>query len=308
MSTQQIRNIITTQLDSVITRARDKARTEGRKKVGELTKKIPNIDELTKKLNPDFNESTCSDAGILKFEKIREKELERIGKIKTQVTRSIDAIEKVNDKLEAILNNGGPISKITNIKDLLEPILKLLRQLLSIVPISLGFLGGIGTGLAIKILSDKHTQAKTTVGEYLALFACLTAMFLNYKRQAKEVNEKLEASLNILNNLKDQVIKIEYYIQYLNIEYEQGCNAFLSGLENNVDGSINPNNILTLQQQAIIDITQTLYSDVLESLINQNKTKAAERVYKLGENFELGQQISYRVINPNLPNNIDNES
>ena len=65
MSTQQIRNIITTQLDSVITRARDKARTEGRKKVGELTKKIPNIDELTKKLNPDFNESTCSDAGIL---------------------------------------------------------------------------------------------------------------------------------------------------------------------------------------------------------------------------------------------------
>ena len=92
------------------------------------------------------------------------------------------------------------------------------------------------------------------------------------------------------------------------IKITRGIVSSLSGLENNVDGSINPNNVLTLQQQAIIDITQTLYSDVLESLVNQNKTKAAERVYKLGENFELGQQISYRVINPNLPNNIDNES
>ncbi len=308
MSTQQIRNIITTQLDSVIVRARDKVRTEGRKKVEELRKKIPSVDELTKKLSPDFNENTCSDAGALKYEKIRDKELEKIGKMKIQVNRSINSIEKINDKLEAILNNGGPIKKINNIKDLLEPVLKLLRQLLSIVPISLGFLGGIGTGLAIKILSDKHTQAKTTVGEYLALFACLTAMFLNYKRQAKEVNEKLETSLNILNILKEQLTKFEYYIQYLNIEYEQGCNAFLSGLENNIDDTINPNNVLTLEEQAIINITQTLYSDVLESLVKQNKNKAAERVYKLGQDFELGQQISYKVINPNLPNNTNNES
>ena len=41
MSTQSIKNIVSSQLDSVLTRAKQKIKDEGKKKIQELKKEIP---------------------------------------------------------------------------------------------------------------------------------------------------------------------------------------------------------------------------------------------------------------------------
>jgi len=60
MSTQLIRNIVLNKLDPIISRSRDSAREEGRKKIQELRSKIPTPEDLTKKLSPEINDGTCS--------------------------------------------------------------------------------------------------------------------------------------------------------------------------------------------------------------------------------------------------------
>ena len=69
MSTQTVRNIINTQIDSVLNRAKKELKNEGKKKISELQNELPTPDEIISKLQTDINEETCSESGINKQDK-----------------------------------------------------------------------------------------------------------------------------------------------------------------------------------------------------------------------------------------------
>ena len=50
MSTQTVRNIINTQIDSVLNRAKKELKNEGKKKISELQNELPTPDEIISKL------------------------------------------------------------------------------------------------------------------------------------------------------------------------------------------------------------------------------------------------------------------
>ena len=63
MATQQVRNIINNQIDSVINRAEKEIRNEGKKKVDELKRKIPTMQSVQARMMTETNTETCSDRG-----------------------------------------------------------------------------------------------------------------------------------------------------------------------------------------------------------------------------------------------------
>ena len=69
MSTQAIRNIINTQVDSVLVRGEAQIRAEGKKKQQELEEKIPTPQEIIEKLKAEISKYACSEKGKAKFQK-----------------------------------------------------------------------------------------------------------------------------------------------------------------------------------------------------------------------------------------------
>ena len=315
MSTQQIRNIIFTQLDPIIDNAKKNAKNEAGKKLKELKKQIPTPQELVKKLSPEINEGTCSEKGKEKFRKNSDIQLAKIERIKNQLNRGIAKLEKTENGLSDIINGGGPIESITKIQKIIEPILRILQIVVAVTPLALAALGGIGTGLVIDTISEKRKNAKGKIGEYVALFAILPAMFANYRNQALSIISIISLGKNQLQQVLIQVEKLEAFQQYLSLQFEQGCLNLYSGLDDTTGtGDLDPNNILNLEQQDILDASANIYEDLLNILQEQNPNidysggKLVKRIYKIGENFSLGQQISYQVINPLLLSNNNPDS
>ena len=67
MATQQVRNIVNSQIDNVLARAKQELQKEGKKKVEELKKKLLTPEEILKKLQTEINEDSCSPQGREKF-------------------------------------------------------------------------------------------------------------------------------------------------------------------------------------------------------------------------------------------------
>ena len=69
MATQQVRNIINNQVDSVIERAETEIKNELKKELEKQKQKLPTPDSLKKQLQVTPNSNTCSAQGREKFEK-----------------------------------------------------------------------------------------------------------------------------------------------------------------------------------------------------------------------------------------------
>ena len=70
MASQQLKNRILSELDSLISRAKTQIKNEGKKKLQELKNEIPTPQEIVEKLKAEINSDTCSDKGQEKFLKI----------------------------------------------------------------------------------------------------------------------------------------------------------------------------------------------------------------------------------------------
>jgi len=303
MSTQLIRNIVLNQLDPIISRSRDSAREEGRKKIQELRSKIPTPEDLTKKLSPEINDGTCSEKGQEIFNKKLDISRKKILRVKKQVDRSINKLTKNQEKLNELINNNGPVETINNIEEVLSPIVKILQIVISVAPLGLSALGGIGTGFAITKLFDQSKIAKAKIGEYTNLFRILPSMISNYQNQARSIVNIINVALQNLNQLKSLLDKLEAFHAYLALQYEQGCFNLINGNDSVLGAN---NNILSGEEEDLINLINLGYSDLLDILKEQNPDldysngKIIKRIYQIGEEFNLGPQISYEVISPLL--------
>ena len=108
---------------------------------------------------------------------------------------------------------------------------------------------------------------------------------------------RLELLLNIIKKLK-------LFILYLNVKHTENCDLNSGGTILNNDGTttgqavgtLNSDNILSLEEQQILDIIERTYNDVLKDLQTQGNTKAIETLYNLTETYTSGYNISHKII------------
>ena len=72
MASQQVRNMINNQIDSLLVRAESELRNEGKKKITKLQNELLTPDTILKALKVDINGTTCSSSGLDKYEKVRQ--------------------------------------------------------------------------------------------------------------------------------------------------------------------------------------------------------------------------------------------
>ena len=117
---QQIKNIVSTQIDSLLVRAKEELRNEGRKKLSDLQNQIPTPDDVIKKLETDINSETCSDKGREKQDKKHEILKEKLDRIHNIVKSALEKIDNIEKNLKPIVEEKGPLNSILGFIELMK--------------------------------------------------------------------------------------------------------------------------------------------------------------------------------------------
>ena len=89
MSTQVIRNLLNNQVDSVIIKAKNKVKEEGKKQLNKLKQQIPTPQEIQDNLSTDINTDSCSPEGKDKFNQKLEETQQKVDNLKTAIDKGI---------------------------------------------------------------------------------------------------------------------------------------------------------------------------------------------------------------------------
>jgi len=303
MATQQIRNIVNSQIDALVNRAEREVRNEGKKKLLELKKQIPTKEELAKKLQSYINDEACSDKGNEKFMKIYNRIDGQLSRLEVILNKSITKMEKITGKLELITKEQGPIGKINGVIDLLSPILETLKYVIALAPILLAANSGpTSSGLVTDQVGEGKRMAKGKIKEFAALFATIPLMFKTYIDKAISINDKIIEIKDKISTVRDEIVKNRAYIYSILLQREESCsNLIESQTQTDTDNTIDPGNTNLEEYMALL---KNQYEDVYNQLQEGGHTKALERVYTLRENFDEYYDEGFRVINPqNNPEN-----
>ena len=164
MASQQIRNLINNQIDSVIARAETTVRNESKKKLTDIKQKIPTPKDIIKKLQANPNINSCSDQGINKFYKIHENINGKLNTLKNILIKGIDTLTEISEKIDPILNEKGPIGKINTLIDTLQPLLDVLKIIISAAPVLLAANSGpTSSGAVTDQISTRRNKAESKV-------------------------------------------------------------------------------------------------------------------------------------------------
>ena len=180
MSTQSIKNIVSSQLDSVLTRAKQKIKDEGKKKIQELKKEIPTPQQLLEKLKVSINNDSCSAKGANKFQEKFKAIENKLKNMENIASSGLDTLSGVEEKLNGIISaaSGGPIGKITETTDTLKDIVQVFQYIIALAPLLyIANSGPSSSGATQNAITEKKDVAKSKVGEYLALFAIFFNLF-----------------------------------------------------------------------------------------------------------------------------------
>ena len=330
MSTQVIRNLLNSQVDSVLSKAKQKVREEGKKQLTKLKQQIPTPQELTDKLKTDINEDSCSPEGKDKFNQKLEETQQKVDNLKTAIDKGISTLESTKEALNKIVGPDGVLEKIKAMPQVLNPVvtsLNIVTHVASTLITGVGFIPPPSTFPAgPQILAkDAAKVASGTVSELSSLMNAIPNMIDTYTSKATSILGSIDTALNNLLMLKDKIDKLIAYLQYQKLKFDEDCNNLLnsgdSGLgvcscpefttkseceaagctwstEGQVDGNNIPNiNDLTLNQ--LLDHLQNLYGSILEGLKAQGDDKAIEKIYVINremEEWKIKYNISFKII------------
>ena len=310
MSTQLIRNLITTSIDNVISQAKIELKNEGKKKLAELKEKIPTADDIIEKLKAEISDDSCSDKGKEKFNEIYLSIWNPLTDIEKTLTDISSKLMEIKGKAEGIVLPTGVTSKIQGITDTLEPITQALQKITYAAPISLAASSGpAASGILISTLTTKLGFAKAKIAEYTALFASIPNMMDRYRNKALSILEIIDQLTEFVTIATDEILKIKSLMVYINLEFEKACeehNNPNNTNPTNVDGSINVDEVmnalntgntsnLTLAQ--VQKATQINYNNTLNQLIAEGRTTAIKRIYALDHQFKFQYNIAFKKIN-----------
>lgn len=300
MSTRAIKNIISSKLDSLITRSKQKIKEEGKNKITDLKKQLPTPNEIREKLKIDINQDSCSAEGQEKFDKKIAILSNRLNFINNNVKSSLDEINKVDEKITEIINADadGPIGQIQKTVKPLEILVKTLEYFLILAPlIYLANSGPTASGAIQSQTAKKEEKANSKVGEYIALFASIPLIIAYFRNEANKIKKPINIIKPKLQFIQNEVIKLQTYMAALALQQQVDCLNLNNG-GNGSEGEATPTySDLELYLQQL----QDQYNVVLQELQVKGKTKAIERTYTLKQvldNFEEDYNTSFKTINP----------
>ena len=305
MSSQAVRNNITTSIRRVITDVKRRAITEGKKKVMELKDELLSPDTIINALTVDIDQNSCSTAGRDKMkEKVKElkKILDDVDEIALEGLGIMISLEEkigaISSKAD-IPNIPNPVENIKVITDAIKPITEILRIVIMAAPgILAASTGPAANGAVIATTNNNVNLAKAKIGEFTNLFTSLPRVLDSYISQADIIFDNITKIKNQIEAIVNELEKLRAFIIYMELDFEDKCNAFNS--------PINPPNpdppiinhippILTLED--IIAQTEELYGNILAGLIARGDNLAIKRVYTLGVQLQRIKNIQVKIIN-----------
>lgn len=299
MSTQAIRNIINTQVDSVLVRGEAQIRAEGKKKQQELEEKIPTPQEIIEKLKAEISKYACSEKGKAKFQKKYDQLNNKLTKIENILGSAIEKIETIESKIRPIFEEDGPLKKLWEVVDFLNTYIVPALQL-SIVLIDAALAANSGptsSGKVTKLLSDKQADIAGKLKEYAQIGMTVPLMIQFYKGIAESLINKIDPIKQKLTMIKDKIVMIKLFIFGLLNQFLSEC-AISENTSNVSDGNegVPPPEEDTLLSD-YLNLLSTHYVEVYDALKAAGDEKAVERIFAIKENLEEDYNISFKVIN-----------
>tara|TARA_Y100001973_G_scaffold69515_1_gene101421 strand:+ start:2262 stop:3185 length:924 start_codon:yes stop_codon:yes gene_type:complete len=300
MATQQIRNILSSQVESKLEEAKQKVRDEGKKKIDEVKQKIPTPEDVIAKLKAEINKEACSVKGKEKFMKKYNQLNDRLTKLLNVIKSAIEKIEGIENKIKPIIEAEGPLGKINEFADFFkENIMPILQVVIMAAPMLLAAqTTPVVSGVTIDQTQKKRDLAVSKVKELSALLLSIPLMIIFYQNQAKKIFVPLDLIKSKLEMVKEQITKIQLFMYSLLLQFEDQCNELEqsqnSSLNNNNPISPDPNSTSSLEKY--MAFLKDQYEDVYNKLQEAGNEKAVERIFKVKSNLEEDYNISFKVI------------
>ena len=308
MSSTTIRNIINSQIDKQLYKAKKDLRNQGTKQVQKVKEKLPSKDELKEKLISNSCERKAQD----KMTKIYDKLIRLLNNLQKIPQKGLDKVKNIDKKLKKIRDKIIP-----KIEKILEIISDVLVPALLIVVIACEVALAISSGLAasgkvIDFMGEKKRLILGKVKEYAKLTLTIVAILPAILMAIEKLFSIMEVVMAAIKGLIEIIKKLKTFIIFLFRNFIKKCNvANQSELSN--DGSVNSNlleeeiqtsinkaaqgTLTASNTKDIKDKMTTLYNDLLEDLKEDGKTRIIERLIRTEDDL----QTSYEVKTVPLP-------
>ena len=126
MSSETVRNLLNNTVTRVITTSKQEIKEQGKKQVLKLKQQIPSPQELIDELKADTTEANCTGKGKAKFDNKHQKLIDKIDKLQNAVTKALDKLSAVEEKLNKLVDPSGVLAKINKLAEVLQPIVAIL--------------------------------------------------------------------------------------------------------------------------------------------------------------------------------------
>tara|TARA_R110001583_G_scaffold68_3_gene803 strand:- start:1162 stop:2190 length:1029 start_codon:yes stop_codon:yes gene_type:complete len=302
MSSQAIRNKINNSIRRVISDVKQKAISEGKKKVTDLKDQLLTPDQIIRMLAADVNQDSCSIEGRKKME---EKALElksKLNQIDEIAQKGLTTLNGLEEKIGSISNKAkiempesptipDPIEGIQNLTESIKPIIDILNYVIRAAPAILASQiavpgGGSSSGLIIANTNNNVNLAKAKISEFSNLFTSLPKVLDKYIAMADIVFDNITKIKSKIQIIVDEIAKLKAFIIYMELDFEDKCNQLQSPTIPAVQTPEPPIIPPPLTLADVIAQTEELYGNMLDFLIARGDNRAIRRVYELGEQFQ----------------------
>ena len=302
MATAQIRNLINTQIDKQLYKAKKDLRNQGTKQIQKVKERLPNKEELKEKLISN----SCNNKSQDKMTKLYEKLIKLINNLLKIPEKGLIVIKNIDKKLKKIRDKIIP--KIKKILDFLNS--KVIPALLIVViaaEIALAASSGpAANGKVIDLMGEKKRLILGKIKEYSKLAITMIAALNPIIFLIDKLFNIMEVVIVAIQGIIALIKKLKTFIIFLFRNYIKKCNvADQTPIDN--EGNINPN-LLDEQIQIAIDKAATgtltatdsknindkmtiLYNDLLEDLKEDGQTKIIERLTQTENDLRTSYEV-----------------
>ena len=298
---QIVKNILNSQIDSVLVRAKKEVRNEGKKKISEFQNQIPTPDSVMEKLKMEPNEDSCSEEGLKKMKDQYDKLKNKLDRIQNAIKSAIEKLESIENKVNPIIDETGPIGEIKSFADLLkDTLIPILKAIILAAPFALGPLVGLlSSAAAADAITSGREKAKAKTSEYMAVIISIPLMILFYQKLAKKtvINPLLKIKSK-LKTIDDLITNLILFMTAQLLKAEDQCNDFnKNDIANDSINNIFPDPNGPSELEEYMSFLNDNYKEVYDKLKESGNEKAIKRIFTLKENLEENYNISFKVIN-----------
>ena len=308
MSSQAVRNNITTNIRRLITEVKKRVIEEGKKKISELKDNLLNPETIIRMLSSDINEDSCSVEGRNKMKEKVDKLNAQLDDIEDIANLGLKTLNELESKISVIstdtieVNPGetpsipNPIEAINKITEAIKPVTDLLSIVIQIAPgILAASTGPAANGAVIAGTNNKVNLAKVKIEEFSNLIRTLPRLLDKYIDMANQVIANINKIKVQIESIVSEIEKLRAFIVYLELDFQDKCNKLeLPEYPPNPDPPTPPP-YPTLED--IIKESEELYGNILEDLITRGDSKAIRRVYALGVELQRIKNTKVEIIN-----------